>query len=471
MRANMKERLRAERERLVKVQQRNLRVFLEQPLQEISGSFGDLGTLFPILAGYAYKDVISLSSTLVFSGLANILTGLWFGIPLPVQPMKAIAAGALRYDGHYQLHRGDIASAGLFVAGVVGVLSFTGLLSACNKRIPIPIVKGIQVATGINLMFASASGLCSMEFILWVPWIVVLMYVQTHPRVPYALIIVVLACIGVAINSFLGHARIYRPELWHPNVETPSSEEFLRGMSMLGVGQVPLTLLNSIVAVTYLSSDLLAEVRPPSSTELGVSITLINLIGCWFGAMPICHGSGGLAAQYRFGARSGSSIIFLGLLKLLLGLFFAKHVGDFLGYFDRSILASLLVLAGLELVQVGESLNNEKARDFWVIQEADEGGDEQRSGAQNARREILREVSDEEKKRRWSVMLITVGINLATENAGIGFLAGVFLHLAYNFNVRWEARKARLREGQIRLGEEGSEPSIGPISGEVHDGR
>jgi len=41
--------------------------------------------------------------------------------------------------------------------------------------------------------------------------------------------------------------------------------------------------------------------------------------------MPVCHGSGGLASQYRFGARSGASIIILGTIKLLLGLFAAEY--------------------------------------------------------------------------------------------------------------------------------------------------
>lgn len=77
------------------IQRYTLRTFRAQPLAEISDSFGDIGTLLPILIALTQSDSISLSNTLVFAGLANILTGLIFGIPLPVQPMKAIAAVAL----------------------------------------------------------------------------------------------------------------------------------------------------------------------------------------------------------------------------------------------------------------------------------------------------------------------------------------------------------------------------------------
>jgi len=73
----------------------NLKIFRRHPLSEISGALGDLGTFLPITIALAINGTISLSSTLVFSGFFNILTGLVFGIPLPVQPMKAIAAVAI----------------------------------------------------------------------------------------------------------------------------------------------------------------------------------------------------------------------------------------------------------------------------------------------------------------------------------------------------------------------------------------
>lgn len=45
----------------------------------------------------------------------------------------------------------------------------------------------------------------------------------------------------------------------------------------------------------------------------------MNLVGCWFGAMPVCHGAGGLAAQHVFGARGGGAVVLLGATKIGLG--------------------------------------------------------------------------------------------------------------------------------------------------------
>lgn len=66
----------------------NVATFRAAPFAEISGSLGDLGTLLPLMIALALQGSIHLGSTLVFSGLFNVLTGAIFGIPLPVQPMK-----------------------------------------------------------------------------------------------------------------------------------------------------------------------------------------------------------------------------------------------------------------------------------------------------------------------------------------------------------------------------------------------
>lgn len=70
------------------VNRHNVATFRRAPLAEISGSLGDLGTLLPLMIALAVQGSVHLGSTLVFSGLFNVATGLAFGIPLPVQPMK-----------------------------------------------------------------------------------------------------------------------------------------------------------------------------------------------------------------------------------------------------------------------------------------------------------------------------------------------------------------------------------------------
>ena len=78
----------------------------------------------------------------------------------------------------------------------------------------------------------------------------------------------------------------------------------------------------------------------------------MNLLFCPFGGMPVCHGAGGLAAQYRFEARTGGSVILLGVAKMLLALLVGGSLLLWLLSYPRSVLGALLACSGLELARV-----------------------------------------------------------------------------------------------------------------------
>ena len=79
-------------------------------------------------------------------------------------------------------------------------------------------------------------------------------------------------------------------------MKVPRGSDWAVEIFEAGIGQLPLTTLNSIIAVTHLSADLLPEMPTPSITAIGLVVTGTNLFGCRFGAMHDCHGSGGPAA-------------------------------------------------------------------------------------------------------------------------------------------------------------------------------
>lgn len=70
------------------VKERTLHMKKNTSLSELSGSLGDLGTLLPILVALSITGQVSLTSSLIFGGLWNIISGLMFRIPMCVQPMK-----------------------------------------------------------------------------------------------------------------------------------------------------------------------------------------------------------------------------------------------------------------------------------------------------------------------------------------------------------------------------------------------
>ena len=438
----MKDHLAEALQRLRKIQHRNLRTLRQRPWQEVSGAFGDLGTLFPIFVALADRGSISVSSTLVFSGLANICTGIFFGIPLPVQPMKAIAAVAIVNE----YSQPQLASAGLFVAAVIGLLSITGLVQWFTQWIPLPIIKGIQVGTGLSLMISTNAffpglGLTAYwhDYVTLVAVIAFLFFCSIYPRVPFVLVFIALCVPPLLVDAWNSSHNGPHWSFWSPIPSIPSFKDFRFAAMNAGLGQIPLTTLNSIIAVTHLAADLIPEVPTPSATAVGISVSTMNLFACWFGAMPVCHGSGGLASQYRFGARSGASVIILGAIKLFLGLFMAEFAVLYCHKFFRIPLGMMLFLAGLELAKMGESLNTDGARDLWEKSDNDDPTGHR-----------TRTLTGEEKMRRWIVMSVTVGALLAAKNDGVGFLAGLLVHGAYtmlDFFTVWRSQY----EGRIRL--------------------
>jgi MFS superfamily sulfate permease-like transporter len=320
---------------------------------ELAGSLGDLGTFLPLLLGVAVHNGLDFASGLFFAGLFNLITGLMFAIPVAVQPMKAIAAVALTE----RLSREEILAAGASVSLFILLLGLTGLIDWFSRVIPKSVVRGLQLALGLSLLLkgvemvagsphwlgpdSRATGLIAAVAVLllfssrWLPPALLLfaagltIAVGTQPDRLYAL--------GLGVT--LPH---WTPLAW---------ADFVSAFPKAALPQIPLTTLNSVIAVCALAADLFPQRRIEPRT-LAISVGLMNLTACWFGGMPMCHGAGGLAGQYRFGARTNGATFFLGVAKLLLAVLFGASLLSLCQAFPTSILGVMLAAAGMELALV-----------------------------------------------------------------------------------------------------------------------
>lgn len=447
------------RQHLHSITSYNVRTFKEQPLAELSGALGDLGTLLPLMFAMALNNSIDLSTTLVFSGLTNILTGAFYGVPLPVQPMKAIASVAISQ----KFNKEETAAAGLTMGIAVFLLSATGLLRWLNRVVPVPVVKGIQVGAGLSLVISAGTSLIlpldwakpAYDNWIWsIAAFILLVIASLFRRLPYALVVFFFGIIiaATAVPSSKGDKDLHAG-LWHPSAFVPSGHAWRVGAIDAAIPQLPLTTLNSILAVTSLSATLFPSFPPaPSTTSLGFSVSISNLIGCWFGAMPICHGSGGLAGQYRFGARSGASIIVLGAVKLILGLFVGDGIIPLLQRFPKSLLGIMVLAAGVELAKVGQTVG--ESRDLW--EQAEEENEDGRP-VDKSQQDL-----EQESKDRWMVMLITTAGCLAFKNDAVGFLAGLVWHWGLKAPALFE--RLRLGRSSVRLRRDDEQHSEGLLS-------
>ena len=93
--------------------------------------------------------------------------------------------------------------------------------------------------------------------------------------------------------------------------------------------------------------------------ETRSGIGLMNLVTVPLGGIPMCHGSGGLAAQYKFGARTGGSVIMLGVIKVFIGIVFGGALIGLLRVYPMAVLGPMLVFAGVELARASREVIEE----------------------------------------------------------------------------------------------------------------
>lgn len=321
----------------------------------------------PLVAGLVVTSGMNLGHILFFSGAMHVASGVMFGIPMPVQPMKSIAAIAIT-EG---LSENMIIAAGISAGLILLILALTGTIDILRKYIPMAIVRGLQLAIGLKLLIKGISMVVDTGSWLAVDSIFVgflcfalLIMTANKKKFPGALIVfsaggilLLLSKPWIISNLTLG---------WKlPVFHIPNSAEFLAGFWRGTIPQIPLTILNSVIAVSVLSADLFPE-RPLNPRKVTISVALMNLIACPLGGMPMCHGSGGLAAQFRFGARTGGSVVFLGLTKMIIAVLFGGSLLLLITEYPMSILGVLLVFSGLELALVGRD-QSEKDKFFIVI--------------------------------------------------------------------------------------------------------
>lgn len=385
---------------------------------ELAGSVGDLGTYIPILLSLTLTSHLDLSTTLIFTSLYNISTGLLFNIPMPVQPMKSIAAVAVSELPHLTVPQ--ISAAGISTAVVLLFLGATGLMSFLYKFIPLPVVRGVQLSQGLSFAFTAVKyiqfnqdfakgksgstrswvGLDGLIIALFSFLFLIIctgsgdsgvqdsLHTPRDPEdieqqrnnllnqsqsqcqrrvrnrlrvlssIPAALIVFL---VGIVV-CFIRDPSIFKDLQLGPSkiqLVKFTWEDWKVGFLRAAIPQIPLSILNSVIAVCKLSGDLFPE-KEVSATAVSISVGVMNLVGCWFGAMPVCHGAGGLAGQYRFGGRSGLSVVFLGVGKLVLGLVFGNSFGRILSRFPIGILGVLLLFAGVELAMASRDMNSKE---------------------------------------------------------------------------------------------------------------
>ncbi len=285
-------------------------------------------------------DAAALFITL---GLCNILCGLVFRVPIPLQPMKLIAVVAIAA----QWTPGMLYACGIATGIIWTVLGLTRAMTALGRCTPAPVVNGIQAALGILLGY-KALELMQTQWLLAILSILIIIALRRSRHVPAALVLMALAAGVMWLNHDV--ALSLQPVFKLPTAPHIAFDRIWEVMVQAGFAQLPLTAANAVIATATLARSYWPD-GGITEKKLSLSMGLFNLAAPLTGGIPVCHGAGGLAAQHAFGARTCGTKIIEGSIMLLIGVFLAGSITGLLAAFPQAILGVMLLVVALELIK------------------------------------------------------------------------------------------------------------------------
>ncbi len=333
---------------------------------EFAGSLGDLGTLLPLAIGLILINGLSPTGLFISVGLFYILSGSYYGVPIPVQPMKVIGA----YSIATAMTGSQITASGLLIGIILLVIGTTGAITFIGRYIPKSVVRGVQLSTGTLLMVQgikfmlgtsklqmlqqSAEPFLMLDSIGPLPIGIIIgtaaglltLLLLDSKKIPAGLVVV---SGGLVLGLLFGNHETLdkvKPGIYLPQILPfgwPTRADFTFALFALVLPQIPMTLGNAVIAYADLSKDYFGKysgkVTYPAAC---ITMGLANLFSSCIGGMPLCHGAGGLAAHYRFGARTGGSNLIIGLIFMLLAVLLGPHTLSAVNLIPMSILGVLL---------------------------------------------------------------------------------------------------------------------------------
>jgi len=181
---------------------------------------------------------------------------------------------------------------------------------------------------------------------------------------PAALLMVPLGLAYSAAFSGLGQELAGSFGVHLPVFHVPKLADVATGFLVLALPQLPLSLGNSVLATKKLAGDLFPD-RPVTARKIGFTYSLMNLVAPFFSGVPVCHGCGGMAGHYAFGARTGGSVVIYGTFLMSVGLFFGSGVEAVIHLFPLPVLGILLLFEALALIMLARDVATERA-DFAI---------------------------------------------------------------------------------------------------------
>ena len=264
-----------------------------------------------------------------------------------------------------------ISNGALLIGVVFLVLSIPQIMNIIKKLFPLPIVRGIQLGTGLLLIdtgmkyFTNSQVLISgsketisvlnftvpTTLILGLCCAFILLYLLRSTKYPAGLTLIVIGIFisiifGAKLPNLLFNAEPLQNIL---NIEHIQVDTILKSFWLLVLPQIPLSVGNAIVATeNTLKTYFGEEANKVKANRLSFDMGCFNIIAGLLGGIPCCHGCGGVTAHYRLGARTGKSTFLTGIFYTFLAVMVYCFGTSIFNFFPYPVLGILLVYVGIE---------------------------------------------------------------------------------------------------------------------------
>lgn len=320
---------------------------------DLSGAVGDLGVLVPLVAALVVVNGLDVAAVLVTAGAAVLAAGVAFGVPWPVQPLKAMTAIAVAQ----QLPADTVHAGGLLLGATLLALTATGAAGRLARWFTRPVIRALQFGVGVLLvrtalrLAASPPALFADVRVpvggLWLAAATAVLVAVASARRWHSAAIGILV-IGTAATVLSTGAPVLGPV--GPvgfSLAVPDLALLPTAFVVLVLPQLPLTFGNAVVGVSDLAHERFgARAHRVTPASVARSAGLANIASALVGGLPLCHGSSGFSAHVRLGARTAWMNVGLGVTLLALGLAVPRQVLALLGVLPVWALAGFLIYAG-----------------------------------------------------------------------------------------------------------------------------
>ncbi len=384
---------------------------------------GDLGVLLPLTVALITLNHMNATAVFLMVGLAYIIAGAYYRLPVPVQPLKAVAAIAIAGG----LSPSIISAAGLLMAVFLLLMAATGAINMVARLFSKEVIRGIQLGVGLILIKTGFLLVSKNQVIIGgnnsfttliniaIPtgWLIALalgivfILLLRSKRLPASLALLALGIpAGIFWGSFLGLPSLHFG-LSLPTVSIPSLADLSTAAVLLVIPQIPLTIGNAVFATVDTAKAYFGpQEKVVTPKKLLITMGIVNMGAGFFRGMPICHGSGGTTAHFKLGARTGGAPLLIGVPLLAIALFLDGNVVPIFALVPYAVLGVLVVFVGVQ--------HSLLVRDL------------------KGRREIM-------------VALAVAIPGLLTANLAIGLASGICLHLIITNLPRSQAIWSHLR--------------------------